>query len=81
MGLADGVRQVLPALCVLRRVACITICLRYAVAAAVLKQMSFQSALAHKDVCLEVAATAGVNERQPLLAVFYDEECRQAFIP
>ncbi len=49
---------------------------RYSLAAAVLDQMAFCSAVEHKALVLEVAANAKAEGRSPILGVLFDEICR-----
>ena len=49
---------------------------RYALAAAVLKQLSFLASMAHRRIVLAIAARAEVKKRGPLVAVLYDELVR-----
>ena len=49
---------------------------RYAVAAAVTKQMDYKVAMRHKEVVLEVAALSFADRRRPFLGVLYDEIVR-----
>ena len=48
----------------------------YTLAAAALEQMPWKAALEHKAEVMEVGLTAHVDNRSPLLGVFYDEQCR-----
>ena len=48
----------------------------YTLAAAALEQMPWKAALEHKAEVMEVGLTAHVDNRGPLLGVFYDEVCR-----
>eukprot|EP00973_Karenia_brevis_P039362 5434598-Karenia_brevis.AAC.1 len=50
---------------------------RYAVGAAILEQMSYYSCMKHKDIVSEIALTAYVEKRSPLLGVLYDEIIRK----
>ena len=52
---------------------------RYALAADVTGQLPFGACLAHKNVCLRVAAKARVGGRARHLAVLYDELSRKAW--
>eukprot|EP00973_Karenia_brevis_P091852 12409470-Karenia_brevis.AAC.1 len=49
----------------------------YALAAAVLGQMKFETAIRHKRNCLEIAANAPAGKRRQLLGVIYDELARK----
>ena len=49
---------------------------RYAVAAAVLGQMSYAAAMSHKNLVHEVAVSAPAEGRKPLLGVLFDEVSR-----
>lgn len=49
---------------------------RYALAAAILKQLSFLASMAHRRIVLAIAAGAEVKKRGPLVAVLYDELVR-----
>ena len=51
---------------------------RYALAACATGQMSFQGAMTHKNVVVDVAMTAHAEKRRPLLGVIYDEVARSA---
>ncbi len=56
----------------------------YALAAAMLEQMSYATALSYKAIVAEVAAGAGAESEKPrstALAVIYDELQRHALIP
>ncbi len=46
---------------------------RYSLAAAILKQLTFITAMKHKAVVTEVAASAKAEGRLPILGVFFDE--------
>ena len=48
----------------------------YAMAAAILRQMSFAAAMTHKGMVQEVAAGAAGEGRRPLLGVLFDEVSR-----
>ena len=48
----------------------------YALAAEVLKQMTFNSAMAHKAAVMEISCNARAEGRQALLAMMYDELAR-----
>ena len=50
---------------------------KYALAAAATKQLPYSSAMAHKEVCLQVALRAQLQHRRHFLAVLYDEVCRK----
>ena len=50
---------------------------RYALAAAVLKQLRFRSAMAHRELVLLVAARAVAKKRGPLVGVLYCELSRR----
>ena len=50
----------------------------YALAAAVLDQMEFESAMAHKAIICEIVSGAEAEGRRWLLAVLYDELARFA---
>ena len=49
---------------------------RYALAAVMLKQLTFKQAVQHKTAVLKVACTATAGGRTPLLGVFFDEVVR-----
>ena len=49
---------------------------RYALAACATQQMSFHSAMRHKNVVVELAMSAHAEKRRPLLGVIYDEVAR-----
>ena len=51
---------------------------RYALAAQVTGQLSFQGAMKHKNVVTEVANSAGAEGRTRMLGVMYDELSRCA---
>ena len=48
----------------------------YALAGAVLNQFTFQMAMKHKAVVMEIAVTAQAENRGPLLGMLYDEIAR-----
>ena len=50
---------------------------RYAIAAAACDQLKYTSAMAHKVVCMKVAARADSKGRSQWLAVIYDRLARQ----
>ena len=52
---------------------------RYAMAAACTGQLTLGAAIAHKDICLQVAMQAGLEARGRHLGVLYDKLCRCAF--
>ena len=52
----------------------------YALAAAVLGQMDFASAMAHKNIICEIVSGADAEGRRWLLAVLYDELARFVFV-
>ena len=63
-----------------RRLSLLQWCLafdKYAIAAAATKQLSFDAAMAHKEVCLQVASRAQLKHRRHILAVLYDDVCRK----
>ena len=49
---------------------------RYAIAAAVMKQVTYQQAVRHKASVMEVACIAAAEGKSSLLAVMYDEAVR-----
>ena len=49
---------------------------RYAVAAAVVKQMAFSASMEHKSRVFETAVNAAGEDRLPLLGVLFDEVSR-----
>ena len=51
---------------------------RYALAAQIVEQMSFASAMEHKCVVLEIASNSKAEGRKPFLAMIYDELARCA---
>ena len=52
---------------------------KYAMAAACTRQLTLANAIAHKDVCFEVAMTAHNDGLGRLLGAYYDEACRRAW--
>ena len=51
---------------------------RYALAATILEQMEYKELMRHKASIIEVATTASVEQRNPMLGVIYDELLRSA---
>ena len=49
-------------------------------AAACTGQLTLGAAIAHKDICLQVAMQAGLEARGRHLGVLYDKLCRCAFV-
>ena len=49
-------------------------------AAACTGQLTLGAAIAHKDICLQVAMQAGLEARGRHLGVLYDKLCRYAFV-
>ena len=49
---------------------------KYAIAAAITEQMSFSSAMMHKEVVCEIATACDAEGRKFLLAILYDELAR-----
>ena len=51
---------------------------KYAIAATATNQMTFAATVAHKDICLQVAARAHLKQgRRHFLGVLYDQVCRK----
>lgn len=50
---------------------------KYAFAASATRQITFAATVAHKDICLQVAARAQLKHRRHFLGVLYDEVCRK----
>ena len=46
---------------------------KYAIGAAITEQLSFSSAMTHKEVVCEIAAASEAEGRKFLLAILYDE--------
>ena len=54
---------------------------KYAMGAAASEQLNYASALAHKDICMQIALRAplGATPRRAALGVIYDEEARKSW--